>query len=224
MGYTKANYYIQQDMTYTVDVRNPSAPEAEVIVRHTHTFPEARPCQRVIDREPRQPGELLYVHHTRQCYWDYLRVLVPAGSQLTDVQQQPLPAAWNLSDLDDGTATVSRGAADTVMFSTFLIVPTGERRETGFRYRLPPDVLEHTAEGWRYRLVLQKQAGREAIPVTVHVRLPADAEVVAATPALASRSQHEVVWNVDLATDQVLDITLAPRDAISGQQPHGVTP
>jgi hypothetical protein len=110
------------------------------------------------------------------------------------------------------------------MFSTFLIVPTGERRETGFRYRLPPDVLEHTAEGWRYRLVLQKQAGREAIPVTVHVRLPADAEVVAATPALASRSQHEVVWNVDLATDQVLDITLAPRDAISGQQPHGVTP
>jgi hypothetical protein len=225
MGYTKANFYVQQAMTYTVDLRNPAAPEAELIIQHTHTFPEPHICQHIVEREPLQPGEPLYVYHTRQCYWDYLRVLVPRSSQLLNIQTQPVPAAWNLSHLDSGTATISRGVADTSVIGTFLIVPPGETRETVLRYRLPPDVLEHTTEGWHYRLTVQKQAGREAIPVVVQLRLPAATSVMHAAPALDSQREQHVIWRTTLATDQVFDIVVAPEhDAGSIQQPHGITP
>jgi hypothetical protein len=225
MGYTKANFYMQQAMTYTVDLRNPAAPEAELMIQHTHTFPEPRICQHVVDRERRPSDAPPYAWHTRQCYWDYLRVLVPRGSQLLNIQTQPVPAAWNLAHLDDGTATISRGVADTLVIGTFLIVPPGETRETVLRYRLPPDVLEHTTEGWRYRLAIQKQAGREAIPVVVRLRLPAAASVTNAAPAFDSQREQHVIWHATLATDQVFDMVFAPEhDAGSIQQPHGITP
>lgn len=227
MGYTKANFYIQQAITYTVDLRNPTAPEAELRIRHTHTFPEAYQCQRLRDREPRQPGLSRYADHTRRCYWNYLRVLVPAGSQVTRMHMQPVPAAWNLSDLDDGTAAVSRGTADTDMISTFLMVPPGNSRETVFRYRLPPDVLQPTAQGWYYQLAIQKQAGREALPVVVQVLLPSGASVVQAGPPVGDQNQQRVTWTAELATDHMFDITFALAQAsaaLPAQQPQGTTP
>jgi hypothetical protein len=225
MGYNKSNLYIQQAMTYTVDLRNPAAPEAEVIVRHTHTLPGSFPCQHVRYREQRQPGDLPYAYHARQCYWDYLRVLVPADSQLTNVQTQPLPVEWNLSDLDNGAVTISQERADTLMIGTFLIVPSGGTRETVLRYRLPPEVLEQTAEGWRYRLVVQKQAGREAIPITVYVHLPPGMGVAAAAPALQNQDGQRITWNATLATDQVFDIIFVPENTTRpNQQPQGMTP
>jgi hypothetical protein len=224
MGYTKANFYIQQAMTYTVDLRDPTVPKAVLTVRYTHTFPHSKPCQYFGDRERRTVDEFLYAYHTRQCYWNYLRVLLPAGSQLTGIQRPSIPDEWGLSDLFNESVHLQQGTADTYMLSTLLVVPPGSAQETVFRYQLPPAVLRRTDQGWQYRLALQKQAGREAIPVTVKVHLPSGATVMTAAPVLDSQNEQGITWNVELATDQLLEVVFAEDSARIPEQPQGTMP
>jgi hypothetical protein len=219
VGYTKANYYIEQAMSYTVDLRDPTAPAAEVRIRHTHTAPVVEPCTHWRDTPRRPEGVLPYTDHTEKCYWDYLRVLVPPGSELHGVQSEPVPAAWGLGELDDGSARLMsvEWAADVI--STFLIVPPGGSRETVLSYRLPPYVVAQTGEGWRYRLRLQKQAGREAIPATVRVLLPAGATVRGAAPMPAATEGQRLTWNLDLATDRTLTVAFGAGEAAEQAAP-----
>jgi hypothetical protein len=225
MGYSKANFYIQQAMTYTVDLQNPEAPEAVLTIRHTHQLDEPQPCPHWSEyTSPEEPDLSRYRWATDRCYWDYLRALIPAGSRLTNIETQPVPVEWSSSDLDNGNVSLREGEAGTYMLGTFLIVPPGGVRETVFYYHLPPDVLEQTEEGWRYRLNIQKQAGREGIPVVVQIQIPAAAAVVDAVPALYRQDKQQVTWSVELATDQALDLVVASEDAIFDQQPRGMTP
>jgi hypothetical protein len=219
VGYTKANYYIEQAMSYTVDLRDPLAPAAEVHIRHTHTAPVAEPCTHWRDTPRRSEGVLPYTAHTEKCYWDYLRVLVPPGSELRAAQSEPVPAAWGLGELDDGSARLMsvEWAADVI--STFLIVPQGDMRETVLSYRLPPYVVAQTGEGWRYQLRLQKQAGREAIPVTVRVLLPEGATVRSASLAPTATEGQVLTWNLDLATDRTLTVAFGADGAAEQAAP-----
>jgi hypothetical protein len=110
------------------------------------------------------------------------------------------------------------------MLSTFLIVSPGEMKETVFRYRLPSTVLQQTEERWHYRLHIQKQAGREDIPVAVRVRLPAAAHIIETVPDRVGQQKQAVRWNVGLSTDQSLMLTFAAEDALSARQSQGTTP
>jgi hypothetical protein len=135
------------------------------------------------------------------------------------VQSEPVPAAWGLGELDDGSARLMsvEWAADVI--STFLIVPPGGMRETVLSYRLPPYVVAQTGEGWRYRLRLQKQAGREAIPATVRVLLPAGATVRGAAPVPAATEGQRLTWNLDLATDRTLAVAFGAGEAAEQAAP-----
>jgi hypothetical protein len=223
VGYTKANYYVEQAITYTVDLRDPAAPTAEVRIRHTHTAPVAEPCTHWRDTPRRPDGVLPYADHTEKCYWDYMRVLVPIESELRAVQSEPVPAAWGLSNLDDGSAQLISVEWVADVISTFLIVPTGGSRETVLGYSLPPNVVAQTGEGWRYQLRLQKQAGREAIPATVRVLLPEGAPVRTTSPVPTATEGQLLTWNLDLATDRTLTIDFGAHGA-AAQQPQGSTP
>jgi hypothetical protein len=227
MGYSKANFHIQQAITYAVDLRNPEAPQAVLTIQHTHQLPQPQPCphwQAYVS--PEEDAALShYRWATDRCYWDYVRTFIPAGSQLLAVETQPVPAAWSSSHLDHGNVRMRMDATGLSLLETFLIVPPGGQRETVFRYRLPATVLQPVAEGWHYRLRIQKQAGREAIPLVVAVQLPPDAAYGAALPAPHSQRGSEVTWQLDLATDQALSLTFAAEHAPAlSQQPTGTTP
>ncbi|MDB5082972.1 MAG: hypothetical protein JWP00_4896 [Chloroflexi bacterium] len=91
------------------------------------------------------------------CYWNYLRVYVPAGSRL--LNSNGFPA-------DDPPATGQEN--NLTFFASQLVVPPGETVTVTLNYILPGALPEKPA----YRLDVQKQAGSRATPLTVKVTWP----------------------------------------------------
>ncbi|RMF30093.1 MAG: hypothetical protein D6759_12610, partial [Chloroflexi bacterium] len=59
---------------------------------------------------------------------------------------------------------------------------------------------------WRYRLLVQKQAGTLGHPLQVIVWLPAGAEVTGSTPAGTVDEAGRWVYTTRLTTDQQMEI------------------
>ena len=149
-----------------------------------------------------------YADWMARCYYDYLRVLVPSGSTLDGATTQPVPAEWmDNGQGDAGLVEAGDGDAGTTTFSTFLVVPHGESRAVGMTYRPPAGVLTRDDQGWHYRLKLQKQAGTGALPYSVRLRLPPNAQVVSASPAPAASANGELTFAGRLDVDQVVNVT-----------------
>jgi hypothetical protein len=202
VGYNKVNPNISQAISYTVDLSDPSAPVATLDVRYVHNLKLPDTCKQFDD------AETSYTDWMRRCYYDYLRVLVPHDSQLTGATSQPVPDAWMDSGAgDDGGVTASDGEAGTRVLSTFVVVPFGEQRVTSLRYRLPAAVLTRDAQGWHYRLHIQKQAGTGALPLTIDLRLPPRAALIEAIPLPAARTGGSLHFAGSLAQDRTFEIT-----------------
>ncbi|NJP05198.1 MAG: DUF4012 domain-containing protein [Chloroflexaceae bacterium] len=209
MGYSKANVYIDQAITYTVDLRNPTMPTAMLAIQHHHTLASATPQFCPHWSEQPLPADMpsRYAALTDRCYWNALRVFTPPGSTLIDATSQPPAGSWGLPDLDDGVVTSAAGERATQVFATFLVVPPGGVRETVLRYQLPAGVLRAQADGWHYQLKLQKQAGQEAIPVQVEVLLPATAQVLDTGGLGAVKDGNQLQGTLQLNHDQTLDVS-----------------
>jgi hypothetical protein len=103
--------------------------------------------------------DVSYTSMLNGCYWNYLRVYVPQGSQLREVTG--LPADSNSTTTIENNKTV---------FATQLVVPPGQSASVTFNYTLPygvPDAALST-----YQLLVQKQAGVRPFPVAIQVLLP----------------------------------------------------
>jgi hypothetical protein len=148
VGFRKVNPYIRQEVRYAVDLGDRSRPAATLTVRYANASPGPAECI----AGSRYDGP--YAEMTQGCYWDYVRVYVPEGSQLLGLTG---------SDGDAGIST----DGDKTVFSAFAAVAPGQSRELVFRYALPPSVLQPLSA--RYALLLQKQPGRSSLPTTVTV-------------------------------------------------------
>jgi hypothetical protein len=145
VGFNKANASVQQAIAYRVEPAQDHL-EASLTLTYTHTaqpLPPDQPC----DRTPRY-GES-YDALTERCYWDYLRVYVPSGSELLAVEGIDAMAA-------DG------GERHTTVFHGPFSMRPGEQRVITMRYRLPETVPTRP-----YRLAVRKQAGTPAWTVRI---------------------------------------------------------
>jgi hypothetical protein len=204
MGYNKVNAHVSESISYTVDLSDPSAPAATATIHYAHGLNDQKPCVQFDDA----PADGGYAGWMRRCYYDYLRVLAPHGSRLTDSTTQPVPDAWMDSGVgDDGAVTLADGVAGTGEMSTFQVIPFGQQRDTVLQYRLPAAVLTRDAQGWHYQLHIQKQAGTGALPFAVDLRLPARATLVDAVPLPAARTGGSLHFAGSLSEDQVISIT-----------------
>lgn len=226
MSVSRNNMHMQQAISYTVDVRDPAAPHAILSVQHTHTYPLGIPpdCRLGSYRDlPLPPPQTYAEAQGRDCYWNYMRVLVPEGSRLVGMEQHPpvnaaatsFPVPWNpemlLSNLDDGSVQQGPTATDTLVpgttpLGTFMIVAPGETRETLFRYQLPRGVVVPDEQGWLYQLKVQKQAGTLAVPLTVRVVLPPSARLDSSSLPPTSSTSTVLMFDLPLDTDQTLDV------------------
>jgi hypothetical protein len=204
MGYNKVNAHITESISYTVDLSDPSAPAATTTIHYAHGVNDQKPCVQFDDATAAES----YASWMRRCYYDYLRVLVPHGSQLSDSSTQPVPDAWMDSGIgDDGSVTLADGAAGTSELSTFQVIPFGQQRDTVLQYRLPSTVLTRDAQSWHYRLHIQKQAGTGALPFSIDLRLPPGAALVEAVPLPAARTGESLHFAGRLSVDQTIVIT-----------------
>jgi hypothetical protein len=147
VGFNKANAAVQQEIAYGVNEAS-NGIEATLTLTYTHTasaLPASEPC----DRTPRYGSS--YDDLIQRCFWDYLRVYVPAGSELL---------------VADGLrrATAAPGEQNTTVLAGDFVLRPSEQHTVTLRYRLPI-----AAGNAPYRLDVRKQAGTLAPPLSVAV-------------------------------------------------------
>lgn len=92
-----------------------------------------------------------YQELTEQCYWNYVRVLVPRGAELLETRGSSYA-------IDKG---VEAGKAS---FGTMVVVAPGKTEQLDFIYRLGGEALVCDRGSCRYNLTVQKQPGTIATP------------------------------------------------------------
>ncbi len=201
LGYNKMNALVTRSITYALDLSEPSAPQAALTLRHTNPVQSPAACAQQVD------GESSYAQWMQRCYYDYMRVLAPRGSQFVGADTRPVPDAAMLSEVgDDGTVHTEAGPAGTSQMSVFQLIGFGETRDTVLRYALPPAIVRRDADGSHYHLSIQKQPGTVAAPFAVELKLPAGARIASASPAPAGKSGQTVRWAGMLDADQAIDV------------------
>jgi hypothetical protein len=210
LGFNKANAIVKKRLEYRVLVSVDETAQATLTVRHVHPgSKENGIC------DPRAPYGADYDALVNRCYWNYMRVYVPAGSQLAAATLHPVAGDLLVTGQgQSGAAEVLSEEHGKTIFGSFFVLPRGEEIETRFVYQLPHSVLERTAEGWRYRLTVQKQAGTRGVPVRVTVALPPGSSVQSVAlsdqalgaPTIFQPDSDTVVFESTLDKDRVFEV------------------
>jgi hypothetical protein len=202
VGYSKGNAVVDQKLYYHVDLSAPAYPQSSLVISQSNRAPKDSPCG-----ETFQFSELFYP--LNRCYLGYLRVYLPDGSRLVAAATHPVPAGWTPNalaiparvDLLDEAIPGVRG------YGTLVGVPGGQTLSNGFRFVLPPSVIETDSRSGKmtYRLKIQKQAGTRAVPVTIRITLPVGTQVRQVSPA-ATVDADGLLFSSALATDLVITL------------------
>jgi hypothetical protein len=88
-----------------------------------------------------------------RCYFDYLRVYVPAGSKLLQAE-----------GVNPESLLSREGEQDTQEIAGYFVLSPNEQRRVVFTYQLPPAIKPDS-----YRLMVQRQSGTGPLPVTLGI-------------------------------------------------------
>jgi hypothetical protein len=144
-GYNKVNAVVERSVQYQLTWPDGPTQPAVAAVALTYRHPVERPDY-VCDQRPRYEDS--YEEMMTRCYYNYLRLFTPAGSELLAS-----------SGLLDGTVTSQRGEGGAQLFSGYFILSPGTTHTVIFQYRLPP-----TIKADEYTLLVRRQAGSGPLP------------------------------------------------------------
>lgn len=143
-GYNKVNAVIEQRVVYQVvwpdGPEEPAVATVSIIYRH----PNDR-ADYLCDQTPHYEGS--YEEMITRCYFDYVRVYAPAGSELLGVQ-----------GLQEDTVVSQRGEGGSQQFGGFFILSPGSETTIALQYRLPAEIQQ---DG--YQLTVRRQAGTKPL-------------------------------------------------------------
>ncbi len=213
VGFNKTNLVVDKSLAYQVDLRDLTDPLAHLEVSHSNHAQVDHICFQY----PATVGIIVEQEYPfNDCYWNYLRIYTPAGSELLASTPHAIPAGRILRETRVPARTDLLGDENipgTAVYGTLLVVPPGGSLQTGFDLRLPQSVLEQDrqASTWTYRLTVQKQPGTLAVPFSLHLLLPAGMQV--------SDSSHDLqlkdgAWTLetDLRQDLHFTLVMAPTN------------
>jgi len=147
LGYNKVDAVIRRSLDYRVywldGPTQPATVQATITYEHTQPVPGLAQC--VIDS---YYGET-YDDMTKRCYFDYVRLYAPRGSELVSIQGV------------ESDSIVSRsGEAGTQVFEAFFSIQPGRTHQITFTYHLPAPIRQAD-----YQLVVQRQSGSGPLPI-----------------------------------------------------------
>lgn len=149
-GYNKVNAVIERTVQYQVEWPEGTTQPAVATVALHYYHPIERPNY-VCDQTPHYEDS--YEEMMQRCYYDYVRLFVPAGSELL-----------GSSGLQDGTVSSARGEGGAQLFSGYFILAPGARNTVIFQYQLPPTIKPDA-----YTLLVRRQAGSGPLPFTAAI-------------------------------------------------------
>jgi hypothetical protein len=183
VGFNKVGPNIEQTADYEVTLESSGSAEARLTLTYRHRI--GRPTPACV-HEARYGDS--YADLMERCYWDYLRIYVPLGTELIELSGSDTPAE------------VYEESGKTVIATAFLL-GTGESRQIQLRYRPGLPVRQGT-----YTLLIQKQAGVDSLPCRVGVRLPDGAQPEQALPMPLAWYEGKAIWQGILRRDWDLSL------------------
>jgi hypothetical protein len=207
IGYSKGNPLLDQRASYKVKLDTAGNGHATLVLDYTHRGTKSNiVCSGV----PIPYVETLtYEDMMHRCYYDYIRLIVPPGSELQGSIAHPVPGKYLLSRKPaDGVAETLPGENGRTVFGQFFVVDYGKRLQAQFEYDLPTLVRDNGAFK-QYSLLLQKQSGTDAMPVKVTLYLPPKAQLILAKPQPVSLPGDPLEFNLVLDTDRKVQVVYA---------------
>jgi hypothetical protein len=207
VGFNKMDAKVSRAIRYEVRLDADAGMGAQLTLVYRNR--SNRPMDRCIQES--RYGDV-YIDMMERCYWDYVRVYVPWDSELIAGPGRPLPVGSLLARYGHPTGMPPPApvlAEDgRLAWTEFFALEPGDEETLNFDYRLPGSVLEYLSDGSRrYRFLVQKQPGTEAVPFELTVRLPPGAELVAVTPdALQRSATGSLTVSTMLRTDQTFEV------------------
>lgn len=205
MGYNKASALMNTQLDYDVTLNSDGTAAAVLSVKQAHTGRRNNPpaCEQGVGGYGLTGFD--YEEMVHLCYWSYLRVYTPAGSQLVAASSHPAPAqAFSHNRPWNGQAATSQDSSGLTMMENFALIPYGESADLLFQYQLPVTIRTTEADGsHRYLLQIMKQAGTRPQPLTVTVHLPAGQALITADP-LPQQEENRLIFNLTLNQDITL--------------------
>jgi hypothetical protein len=207
LGFNKVSAAIQLTTNYDVLLLNDNTGQATVTLNYQHVFPAESAREGCIHGTTYYPG-IRYEDLINDCYWNYIRVYTPPGSQLLQATGHPVSAEFlNSSNPWNGEARVVTGeTADFSVFANFLLIPQGQIITANFTYQLPDGIVQRIDGKNHYILEIHKQAGIGSRPVNITVTLPPEARFEQAFPAATSIEGQTITFTADLQKDQTFEV------------------
>jgi hypothetical protein len=146
VGYNKVDAALQRGADYAVTWPDGADEAALATLTLTYTHP-------VDAEDPGCPAGTRYgasyEDMVERCYFDFVRVYVPGGSELVAAE----------GVVPDSIA-VRRGERGTRVLTGYFTVEPRQSHQVRFTYRLPPDITPEA-----YRLIVQRQSGTGPLPL-----------------------------------------------------------
>jgi hypothetical protein len=203
LGFNKTNAVVETSLTYDVDLTDLAQPVSSLTVTHQNNASSEVACLHW-DKQ-RAAGQEDYP--IDDCYWDYMRVYAPLGTQLLDAAAQQIPGGWMI--LKQGVPArvdvLDEELNGLQAFGTLKVVPGGQSLTTMFQFHLPAQVLLKEGDRIHYRLKLKKQPGTVANPLILRIHFPNSLMVDSVSPDALIEGDH-ILLETDLRTDLVLSV------------------
>lgn len=206
MGYNKVGIYIERAIDYSIDLGRQPSPQALVTLHYRHTGPpQTEPCYQGVSDEFEQG--LDYLALADQCYWNYVRVYTPGGSQLIESSHHTVPGESMFNGVGwDSTGQAVNEQGGLATFANFILVPQGSEETVEFRYDLPDGIVQDDTESKIYELSVQKQPGMRAESLNITVSLPEGSRIEAVTPASGRIEENQVFFDTILENNMVFAV------------------
>ena len=206
VGFNKVNSVVDREIDYQVNLSDVGNPKASLEITYSHLGHSADiECrQGTIDYDP---SFITYDTLVNDCYWNYLRVYTPPGSSLISASAHAVDSEFLLSEVSSDGVYIT--AEENGLFATFenllRITPDGVFTTT-INYNLPAGIIETTEDGFKYSLLVQKQAGTVADPMRVKITGPSGSNLRLSIPEPDEIQGDIYYFDRSLITDQKLEL------------------
>jgi hypothetical protein len=203
IGFNKASGVVAQQLNYQVTLARDGSAEVHANLVYQHQAPvQLETCELDFRYAP------TYEQNMYRCYWNYMRLIVPATAQLISgpsnvvegqylIRGQSSSAEIDVEPLEPGK--VSWG-------QLFLLAPQNSLT-LDYIYTLPPNTARFVTDHWEYNLYIQKQPGADRTTAQVKVTLPEGAQLLATQPLAQGLEGTVITYDVSSKTDQEIDIS-----------------
>ncbi len=208
VGFNKTNAVVESSAAYDVDLTDPTNIIGSLTITRKNNAKKSMVCKQWL--KDHLEGEEGYP--ITDCYWNYLRVYMAAGTALISATPQSVPDIWMINKQKKAGQVdiLNEDIKGVQAFGTLQVVPSGESYSTNFQFSLPANVLQGDAKRMQYTLKVQKQPGTLAAPFTIRVHFANNA-VIETAPSGTVIQDYNVLYNTNLKTDIEFSVIFSVR-------------